>query len=236
MDHGETGEFLTLTYDNDHLQNRSYRDVQLFLKKLRYLQKLRFFVAPDLGRRTKRFHWHMLLYHQNPDTTALHNAIQKSWVSGISDTRPILRERIGYTCGYVTQKITQVFTDRPHMSQSLGTAYYVAKGRQLATEGRPLNNYPNLLKIGKSRYPIDATCKRYLKKGFEDAGGVIGSMLDTPGSITEIDRVEKHLRYQSFGGNRGELIHNRHHHGKNQNFTKTKTQRYYPPSNPPLDP
>lgn len=71
-----TALFLTLTYDDDHLNtikctdgqyrgNLVVRDVQLFIKRLRKFvspTKLRFFLCGEYGEHTFRPHYHMILF------------------------------------------------------------------------------------------------------------------------------------------------------------------------------
>lgn len=59
--------FFTLTYDNDHIgdNNLDYRDVQLFLKKLRKYYKddtLKFLCVGEYGFNSGRKHWHILIF------------------------------------------------------------------------------------------------------------------------------------------------------------------------------
>lgn len=56
--------FATLTYDNEHYKpGLEYRDVQLFLKRLRKAKgPFRYFIAGEYGDISKRPHWHALLF------------------------------------------------------------------------------------------------------------------------------------------------------------------------------
>lgn len=65
--------FITLTYDDDHLPaggNLNYKDVQLFLKRLRKSQesKIRFFCAGEYGSTTSRPHYHLIVYNYMPSS------------------------------------------------------------------------------------------------------------------------------------------------------------------------
>lgn len=202
---GQTGSFVTLTYDEEHIRNHSYRDVQLYLKRLRTLQKVRFYAAPDTGDQFGRFHWHLLLYSSENNPRTLH-AAKMEWGCGSAHVAPILPERIGYTCGYVAKKLGKTFDGRQNCSLGLGMSYFLARGRKLATEGRTLQVYPRMFKIGKSRFPLDATCRRALKKGYQDAGGVVGPKLDLNLRPNDYDIVLNVLASDMLGGMQGDRL------------------------------
>lgn len=65
---------LTLTYDNDHLPengNLNYKDVQLFLKKLRNRlgsqRTIKFMCSCEYGRKNLRPHYHLIIFGFMPD-------------------------------------------------------------------------------------------------------------------------------------------------------------------------
>lgn len=70
--YSEPALFLTLTYDDAHLpvDGVNKRDIQLFLKRLRfklendgYLNKLRYICCGEYGKNTHRAHYHMILWN-----------------------------------------------------------------------------------------------------------------------------------------------------------------------------
>ena len=66
--HGEVGQFITLTYNDDYLpKTRSLvkSDFQKFMKRLRFRKGagLRFFMCGEYGGRLGRPHYHMLLFN-----------------------------------------------------------------------------------------------------------------------------------------------------------------------------
>lgn len=63
---------LTLTYDNDNLPDNAhlrYKDIQLFLKKLRNRtgKKIKFMCACEYGRKNLRPHYHIIIFGYHPD-------------------------------------------------------------------------------------------------------------------------------------------------------------------------
>ena len=63
----EKNIFVTLTYDNEHKKNLNFRDIQLFLKRLRKKEKVRYFYVGELGENTKRPHYHMIIFNYEPN-------------------------------------------------------------------------------------------------------------------------------------------------------------------------
>lgn len=133
--------FVTLTYDDDHLpigsgdlhqDNRGvskyptlrYRDVQLFLKKLRKEdtgmvpgpngnRPIRYFVAGEYGERTLRPHYHMLLfnfdfkdgYPWGGDEGFRSETLERLWGLGHTRYGVANPERIAYVSRYALKKV-----------------------------------------------------------------------------------------------------------------------------------
>ena len=88
--------FLTLTYDEEHKKNLNKRDMQLFLKKYRKKQQLKYFYVGELGETTQRPHYHCIIFGELPKdlkeckvktkngyTQYESNEIQKIWGNGL---------------------------------------------------------------------------------------------------------------------------------------------------------
>ncbi|AJK28304.1 putative replication initiation protein [Eel River basin pequenovirus] len=162
---GPDGAFCTLTYDDDHVDAASYEDVKLFLKLIRLVYPLRFLAVPDTGDQFGRFHWHLLLF--GPQVTPiLQDFVQEKWRCGLTDTRPINYERIGYTCGYVTKKIAGETVGRLRSSQFFGRDQLLAICAEYAATFGPITDYPTVLKLGKKRFPIGPTQRKYIADAF----------------------------------------------------------------------
>lgn len=191
---GRVGSFVTLTYRDEPEPDR-YPDVRSFLERLWQVRTLRFYCAPDIGGQNGRFHWHLLLFglEANPTNTVL---IEDSWKLGFVDVRPIIAERVSYTTGYVTRKKTLNFPYHHRQSQRFGKSFFLRKGAELASAARPVTVCPGLVNVDGKRYPIHRTCKRWLKEGFEDAGGVgwRAYPIDREGAI-----IENVLNYERLG-------------------------------------
>lgn len=115
--------FVTLTYDNDHLPEGGTlvkRDHVLFMKKLRKRvgQKLRFYMCGEYGARSKRPHYHYLLFNYDFDDKKyyglnkrgerLYNSsmLQELWPHGFNVIGEVTLESCAYVARYIVDKIT----------------------------------------------------------------------------------------------------------------------------------
>lgn len=75
---------VTLTYDDLHIKSNSldYRDIQLFLKRVRknLNHKIKYMVVGEYGFQTERKHWHLIILGLN--RTEHYNLIKKCWSYG----------------------------------------------------------------------------------------------------------------------------------------------------------
>lgn len=130
----QSAHFITLTYDTQHVpitpkgfMNLSKRDVQLFFKKLRKLNKnatLKYYTAGEYGGRTSRPHYHIILYNAELAT------IQKAWEKGQVHYGKVEAASIGYCLKYISKPKTipkHANDDRQRefslMSKGLGKNY-----------------------------------------------------------------------------------------------------------------
>lgn len=108
--------FLTLTYRDECLPGEGlrYKDVQLFLKRLRKRHKCRFFVAGEYGGQTGRAHWHMIVFGVPPfsDSVPLRKELFESaelnalWQKGSVGIGQVTFQSASYVARYVMDKIT----------------------------------------------------------------------------------------------------------------------------------
>lgn len=126
--------FITLTYDPEHarLTKKGYmtlckRDVQLFMKRLRFNTKrttIKYYFCGEYGTDTWRPHYHAIIY----DCT--YDEIEKAWGLGHIYVGQVTGASIGYTTKYICKDRrvpAHANDDRiPEfslMSQNLGLAY-----------------------------------------------------------------------------------------------------------------
>lgn len=113
----ESSVFITLTYDDNHLPANDYyhggslykKDLQQFFKSLKQAlarkgsPKIRYYAVGEYGDQSQRAHYHALIYgisYEDAD-----ELIDRIWDKGYTYTRPFLRERAAYVCGYTTKKL-----------------------------------------------------------------------------------------------------------------------------------
>lgn len=115
--------FLTLTYSEANLPPHGslrYRDVQLFLKRLRKLvspHKIRYYLCGEYGEEGGRPHYHLLVFGWKPhdqvawrkslsDVVCFESPTLRSlWKHGISTVGEVTMESAGYVARYVMQKL-----------------------------------------------------------------------------------------------------------------------------------
>lgn len=117
----EKNSFITLTYDDDHVgANRlDYRDFQLFMKKLREesLNKIRFMAVGEYGEKSKRKHWHAILFNWLPgdavysrstprgDRCFTSSTLDRLWGYGITELGGVTADSAGYVARYSAKKL-----------------------------------------------------------------------------------------------------------------------------------
>lgn len=197
-----SGVFVTLTYNDAYLPINSegfgslcYRDVQLFMKRLRKsynnersnsdFDNLRFWCCGEYGKRTGRPHYHLIIYGLKRKYWHL---INKSWQHGFIYLGYNFNEKcINYVSKYVSKlgivKNTSgiVGSDKwcddrnvcrcfRHMSLGLGRKY--VENRELINyhlniTDKPINNYSFVCFVnGKRKYSTPILeCNRVSEKG-----------------------------------------------------------------------
>lgn len=139
--------FLTLTYDEDHLETvddflygtLNKRHLQLFFKLLRrecsrkgYSDKIRYFACGEYGTTTHRPHYHVILYGLDLMRLGFENWIpshsghvqwrspflEKIWKNGLITVSKVSWDTCAYTARYVLKKATTDYDER--IMNSLG--------------------------------------------------------------------------------------------------------------------
>ena len=98
--------FVTLTYspENTRITPKGYmttdkRDIQLFMKRLRKLnkEKLKYYAVSEYGGKTDRPHYHIILFNADVET------IQIAWDLGHIHVGNISEASVGYTMKYISK-------------------------------------------------------------------------------------------------------------------------------------
>lgn len=166
-----SGAYVTLTYDEQEvpqvMNNEGEvvgslwkKDLQLFLKRLRKRQekfteeKIRFFACGEYGEKTKRPHYHLLIWNIHPKTR---KEIDQAWTKGFVKVGDVEPKSIRYVTNYMMKKNVDAprgavpyFTQ---MSRKPGIGYaYVTKAKHyhefhetgLTLMAKPLEERPFL--------------------------------------------------------------------------------------------
>lgn len=114
--------FITLTYSDENLKSTKliYEDFQKFMKRLRFAnpnREIGCFVTGEYGDKTKRPHWHALLFNWRPQDSVLarhtdrgdrvYSSVQldKLWGHGITELGSVTFESAGYCARYAAKKL-----------------------------------------------------------------------------------------------------------------------------------
>lgn len=113
--------FITLTYSDENLSSPKlqYSDFQLFMKKLRKLtnRKIGFFVTGEYGDKTKRPHWHAIIFNWSPsdgkyfrsnkrgDRIFQSRTLERLWGNGHVEIGSVTFESAGYCARYAAKKL-----------------------------------------------------------------------------------------------------------------------------------
>lgn len=172
MDH-LFNSFLTLTYDDDHIESDSLikEDLTLYLKKIRNaIGSFRYYACGEYGDKTKRPHFHVILFGVKTDPEIKQILFEK-WGKGFISMYELNKARASYTARYVQKKLYgdkakedpriqpyAVMSRRPGIGLNAMPAladsllkYNVSIQYRLT--GKLLHK--GLYKIGKETYPLD---------------------------------------------------------------------------------
>ena len=160
--------FLTLTYDEEHIENNELNktDAQKFLKRIRKRLSLkdkelslRYMLVGEYGTTTGRRHYHALFYfNKYLPPLETEKLVKLSWTLGHSVTKPLNERMTGYVCKYHLKLCPLPFegAQKPFMLSSrrpaLGISYLLQNEqylrstpelRKLTIEGKTyyLNSY-----------------------------------------------------------------------------------------------
>lgn len=118
----EKNSFITLTYSDEHLPGPKlvYSDFQKFMKRLRFAypnDAIGVFVTGEYGEKTKRPHWHALLFNWSPgdetyvrsnergDRIFKSDTLDRLWGLGRTEIGSVTFESAGYCARYAAKKL-----------------------------------------------------------------------------------------------------------------------------------
>lgn len=165
--------FTTLTYDDEHLPyTLQLRDLQLFLKSLRQAAPapIRFFASGEYGSRTKRPHYHAILFGYNAVGADGQRMVQNAWKRGGVRTEALTPARISYCAGYTDKKAEDRFLSVEHCDPETGEVWQppfitMSKKPGLASHARQWKNSWRLFAVHQdTKLPVP----RYLHQAWRD--------------------------------------------------------------------
>lgn len=153
-----SGVFITLTYDDEHIpkveqpvvegvfmksETLVKRDFQLFIKRLRKVsgRKLKYYACGEYGSHTFRPHYHAILYGFDICDTEL---IKSCWPYGFIEVGDVTMQSCNYVAGYIQKKLygdvaAEVYGERlppfSLMSKGLGRAYLEKHWKEMMQRG-----------------------------------------------------------------------------------------------------
>lgn len=112
--HSLQSHFVTLTYDNDHIRRTENgfmtlrkKDVQDFMKRLRYYSnpspKIKYYAAGEYGSKTRRPHYHLILFNADPDKVELAWRDKAGTPLGSCYFGTVSAASVGYTLKYISK-------------------------------------------------------------------------------------------------------------------------------------
>lgn len=177
----ENNSFVTLTYADENLKSPwlQYRDFQLFMKKLRKTQDepIGVFVTGEYGDKTKRPHWHALLFNyrakdashkyisERGDRVYDSESLTAIWGHGIAEFGDVTFESAGYCARYAAKKLIHGH-DQDHQYHPISK-----KSSKHAIGKRFLEkHWPDIFNYGSVVLPggQETTIPRYYEKWFRE--------------------------------------------------------------------
>lgn len=98
-DRTKEGDFVTLTYDDEHLTSPllDKTDLQKFFKRMRHKHKIKYYACGEYGEKHQRCHFHALILRPANDSIEY----TRFWNKGQVDVGSVTDASIAYCTGYV---------------------------------------------------------------------------------------------------------------------------------------
>lgn len=169
------GYFLTLTYDPSSVPEKlEYADISLFLKRLRWNSQasVRFFCVGEYGEKTKRPHWHMILFSRDLQMPLGLSQLPE-WPQGGCVVASAEPASMAYVAGYTMKKRLEPLEVRMSRRPGIGLERACEIATELARQKGEVELFPAVLRVGKHLYPMHRKLKEVMQEAYIRAGGVI---------------------------------------------------------------
>lgn len=101
VDNSITSWFITLSQDNEHLEDVNKKAIQLFIRYLRRKgHKFKYYAIGEYGSHTYRPHYHAAIFLKSDTAEKLLNDIPTTWRRGFVKVSPLNLARINYVLHY----------------------------------------------------------------------------------------------------------------------------------------
>lgn len=183
----EKNAFITLTYSDEKLTSPKliYRDFQLFMKKLRKVntdpdtqevKQTGVFVTGEYGEKTKRPHWHAIIFNWSPPdgvllrTTDLGHKVytsaqlDKLWGNGRTEYGSVTIQSASYCARYATKKLVHGKDDEHDFHPiSKKSAKHAIGKRWLERNWADVFSYGRNILLDGTEVPIPRYYEKWLK-------------------------------------------------------------------------
>lgn len=206
--HGKYGVFLTLTFDEENLEDNSLDKDELrrFLRRLEYeIGRFRHYSVGEYGSRTARKHYHsIVLTDEKAEWTPYKHSngfwssklVDRIWLRGTNCYGTATAESIQYCTGYVRKKLNGSCAEREYMgrqapfaifSRGLGKEYAL-KNRHVFESDRGFTHYGK--NQGVPRYYMKLFGEEFKKTAKEKSQENLIKALTKYGSYHNLNMAE----------------------------------------------
>jgi len=208
----EKNIFLTLTYDDAHLGENllDYRDFQLFVKKLRdhigYQpeDRIGYFVTGEYGEKSKRKHWHTILFNYAPDDAVKKytsyngdqvyssDFLQTLWGQGNIEFGSVTLKSAGYCARYAVKKLGHGIDGSHDFNPISKKSSHQAIGKKFLEKFWPdIFNAGQIITSEGDRLPIPRYYLKWLQKNHPAAWMDYVTNLKSERSLLALKKEEK---------------------------------------------
>lgn len=183
--------FVTLTYSNEKLKSDKlqYIDFQLFIKRLRKHiykkdkeKKISIFSAGEYGEKTKRPHWHAIIFNWSPsdlepkyktergDQVYDSKTLTELWGHGITELGSVTFESAGYCARYAAKKLIHG-NDKEHDYQPISrkSSKHAIGKKFLEKYWTDIFNYGHVILENGTKSSIPRYYEKWLQKNQPEA-------------------------------------------------------------------
>ena len=173
--------FITLTYNEENIGNNKldYRDFQLFIKRLRETvdEKLSYMVCGEYGSKTKRMHWHAIIFNYRPKDAIPHyktelgdqvytsHALTELWGKGNTEFGSVTFKSAAYVARYATKQLEHGNDSEHSFKPIFKTSRHRAIGKAwLEKYYKDIFNYGSVILSGGKKTSIPRYYEKWMQK------------------------------------------------------------------------